>query len=99
MKPEKLLLELEQLIDEIGYTIRREKGAFRSDSCVIDGQRLIVLNKRQPPESQILVLTRVLIDNLTEDIYVKPAVRKEVDEYLVHQPPFLGEDDVDIESD
>lgn len=99
MKPEKLLLELEELIDEIGYTIRREKGAFRSDSCVMEGQKLIVLNKRQPAESQISVLTRVLEKNLTDDIYVKPAVRKDIDEYLARQPRLDEDDDVDSQPD
>jgi len=93
MKPEKLLLELEQLIDEVGYSIRREKGAFRSDSCVMEGQKLIVLNKRQPAESQILVLTRVVMKNLTDDIYVKPAVRKEMDDYLARLSQYDDDDD------
>ncbi len=92
MKPEKLLPELEQLIEEIGYSIRREKGAFRSDSCVMEGQRLIVLNKRQPAESQISVLARVVGSHLEDDVYVKPAVRKEIDEYLRRQPDFEGDD-------
>ncbi len=99
MKPEKLLLELEELIDDIGYTIRREKGAFRSDSCVMEGQKLIVLNKRQPAESQISVLTRVLENNLTDDIYVKPAVRKDIAEYLARRPRSNEDDDVDSQPD
>ena len=98
MKPEKLLLELEQLIDEIGYSIRREKGAFRSDSCVMEGQRLIVLNKRQPAETQISVLTRVVMKNLTDDIYVKPAVRKEMDDYLARLSQY-EDDEADGQTD
>ncbi len=98
MKPEKLLLELEQLIDEIGYSIRREKGAFRSDSCVMEGQRLIVLNKRQPAESQISVLTRVVMKNLTDDIYIKPAVRKEMEDYLARLSQY-EDDDADSQTD
>jgi hypothetical protein len=65
----------------------------------MEGQKLIVLNKRQPAESQISVLTRVLENNLTDDIYVKPAVRKDIDEYLARQPRPDEDDDVDSQPD
>lgn len=78
MKPEKLILELESLCEQTGYHIRKERGSFRGDSCIIEGDKLIVVNKNRPLESQVGILAKVLQDLDTEEIYIKPAVRKEL---------------------
>lgn len=80
MKTEKLLLELEQLVEQAGYTIRKEKGTFRGDSCVIEGEKLVVLNKKKPPQQQVGLLARVLKDRDLAGIYIKPVVRKHIEE-------------------
>lgn len=80
MKIEKLLLELETLCEKLGYTIRKERGSFRGDQCVIEGEMLIVINKNKPPQSQAGILARVLRDEQAEDIFIKPAVRKELED-------------------
>jgi len=80
MKAEKLILELESLCEQSGYNIRKERGSFRGDSCVIEGDKLIVVNKNRPLEAQVGILAKVLQDLDTEEIYIKPAVRKELQE-------------------
>jgi hypothetical protein len=80
MKTEKLLLELEQLVEQAGYSIRKEKGTFRGDSCVMEGEKLVVLNKKKPPQQQVGLLARVLKDKDLQDIYIKPVVRKQLEE-------------------
>ncbi|MGD8428557.1 MAG: hypothetical protein PVH63_13100 [Balneolaceae bacterium] len=80
MKTEKLLLELEQLVEQAGYTIRKEKGTFRGDSCVVEGEMLVVLNKKKPEQQQVGLLARVLKDRELQDIYIKPVVRKHLEE-------------------
>lgn len=78
MKAEKLILELENLCEQSGYHIRKERGTFRGDSCVIEGDKLIVVNKNRPVEAQVGILAKVLKNLNTEEIYIKPAVRKEL---------------------
>ena len=80
MKTETLLLELESLCEKLGYTIRKERGSFRGDQCVIEGQMLIVINKNKPPQSQAAILARVLRGDKADDIFIKPAVRKELED-------------------
>jgi hypothetical protein len=80
MKTEKLILELESLCEKNGYTIRKERGAFRGDQCVIEGDRLIVINKNRPLESQAAIMAKVLKQSDTDDTYIKPAVRKKLEE-------------------
>lgn len=80
MKSENFVKELESLCEQTGYTIRKERGAFRGDSCVMEGDKLIVINKNRPYEAQIGVLVRVLRNSGLEEVYVKPAVRKKIRE-------------------
>jgi hypothetical protein len=80
MKIEKLLLELESLCEKLGYTIRKERGSFRGDQCVIEGEMLIVINKNKPPQSQSAILARVLRGDRADEVFIKPAVRKELED-------------------
>lgn len=78
MKPDKLLLELEQLLEQSGYRLRKERGAFRGADCVIEGDKLVMINKNKPVESQLGTIARVLGDINLDGTYVKPIVRKEL---------------------
>lgn len=80
MKTEKLLLELESLCEKLGYTIRKERGSFRGDQCIIEGEMLIVINKNKPPQSQAAILARVLKDGRADEVFIKPAVRKKLED-------------------
>jgi len=80
MKTEKLLLEFEALCEQCGYKIRKERGTFRGDQCVIEGDKLIVINKNKPVESQAGILARVLQSAELDDLFVKPVVRKHLQE-------------------
>lgn len=80
MKIEKLLLELESLCERGGFTIRKERGTFKGDQCIIEGEKLVVINKNRPVESQAVILARV-IDHIGPDtLFIKPAVRKELEQ-------------------
>lgn len=79
MKPDKLLLELEQLLEQSGYRLRKERGSFRGADCIIEGDKLVLVNKNKPTESQLGTIARVLGQIDLDGIYVKPAVRKELE--------------------
>lgn len=94
MKPEKLILELESLCEQAGYRIRKERGTFRGDSCVIEGDKLIVVNKNRPVASQVGILAKVLKGLDTEEIYIKPAVRKDLTD-IWDRMALAAEDEMD----
>jgi hypothetical protein len=79
MKSDTLIIELEQLVERAGYTIRKERGSFQGNHCVVEGDRLVVINKKRPVEQQIGLLARVLNKDELRDMYIKPAVRKELE--------------------
>lgn len=80
MKPEKFLLELEQILEQAGYTLRKERGSFRGNECIIEGQKLVMVNKNKPVESQLGTMGRVLGQIDLAGVYIKPAVRKKLDD-------------------
>lgn len=77
MKSETLLAHLEDLVEKKGYTIRKERGAFRGDHCVMEGDKLVIVNKNRPDDLQIGLYARLLRSKV-DDLYIKPAVRKEL---------------------
>lgn len=79
MKIEKLLLELEYLCEKSGYTIRKERGSFRGDQCVFEGEKLIVINKNRPAETRAAILAKVIHKAEPDELFIKPAVRKELE--------------------
>lgn len=101
MKTENLLLELEQLVERLGYTIRKEKGTFRGNSCIIEGDKLVVLNKKKPKQQQVGMLARVLKDKDLQDMYIKPVVRKQLEElwerFEKYQDDEIEEMDIELE--
>jgi len=92
MKTETFLLELENLCEKGGYTIRKERGAFRGDQCIIEGDKLIVINKNKPLESQAAILAKVLKNLNPDETYIKPAVRKELEKMWDRLNRFKEED-------
>lgn len=78
MKTDKLLLELEHLLEQCDYRLRKERGSFRGNNCVIEGDRLVIVNKNKPIESQIGTIARILSTVDLSSIYIKPAVKKEL---------------------
>ncbi|MFP8489853.1 hypothetical protein ACKGJO_12255 [Gracilimonas sp. Q87] len=80
MKPDKLLLELEQVLEQAGYTLRKERGSFKGDECIIEGQKLVVVNKNKPIESQLGTMGRVLGEIDLSGVYIKPAVRRKLED-------------------
>ncbi len=82
MKIDIFQAELEKLIENLGYVIRKEKGSFRGDFCVLEGDKLIMINKNYPADFHVGQLVRFLEKQELDNIYVKPVVRKELDSWI-----------------
>lgn len=54
------LKKLEELYDEMGYTIRFEKGNFHSGYCILQEKRIAVINKFLTLEGRINALIDML---------------------------------------
>ncbi len=54
------LKKLEGLLEELGYTIRYEKGNFKSGYCIVENRKIAVVNKFFDTEARINCLLDVL---------------------------------------
>lgn len=98
MKPGSLVLALEDAVQQLGVTVRRERGPFRSGYCLVDGTPMVVLNRRHPPESHQMALARALKQLPYDQIYLRPAVREALDrlwEITTEDPNVIGIDELE----
>jgi hypothetical protein len=54
------LQKLEHLLQDIGYSIRYEKGSFNSGYCLVEQKKIAVINKFFDTEGRINSLNEVL---------------------------------------
>jgi hypothetical protein len=54
------LKKFEELYDEIGYSIRFEKGNFNSGYCILQEKKIVVVNKFLTLEGRINALIDIL---------------------------------------
>jgi hypothetical protein len=54
------LEKLQEMFAQAGYSIRHERGNFKSGSCVVEENKLIVLNKFSPVETKVSFLIEAL---------------------------------------
>ncbi len=80
MKTEHIIEELEDAARRLGAELRREKGDFRGGRCTIEGEMVVLLNKRHPPEVRLSVLAESLRDMPVDTVYLKPSVRAALEE-------------------
>ncbi len=55
-----LLKKIEELFEEVGYTIRYAKGSFNSGYCMVENQKIAVINKFFDTEGRAGVLIEIL---------------------------------------
>ena len=68
--------KLGELLELSGYTVRNEKGNFKSGYCLIESSNVIVLNKFAPVESKVAYLIEAvqqlpIDENLLDEKYKK----------------------------
>jgi hypothetical protein len=61
------LEKLESLLKSLGFKLRYEKGNFKTGSCVLENNRVIIVNKYSNLESKINALADLLQRSETDD--------------------------------
>lgn len=85
MKKQEILSELESLAKDLGYRIRYEMGDFSGGSCLLNAEKLILINKRLSPEIRMATLARIFSDMDLNSIFIKPAVREYIEDEKARQ--------------
>jgi len=66
------LTKLEELFRDLGYTLRFEKGSFRTGACVLQDKKVVVVNRFSVLEAKIRSLVQLL-----QEMDVDPSVLDE----------------------
>ncbi len=56
-----------------------EKGSFSGGACTVKGEKIVVLNKRHPPELHFTALAESLRELPLDRVFLTPSVRNAVE--------------------
>jgi hypothetical protein len=83
MKNEEMIQELEATAQQLGVTLRYEKGDFEGGYCILKEQKILLINKRLMPTRRASVLAVALQEIGMEQVFLKPAVRAFIEDETV----------------
>jgi hypothetical protein len=75
-----LRVELEALLEKLGYSVVSGKGSFKEGTCLIEKEKKVVINDYTPPDLQVDFLVDVISQMDLSNVYVLPAIRELVDD-------------------
>jgi len=79
---EEVLDELKSLANELGATVRFEKGDFKGGYCLLKDSKVIVINKLANLQRKVMILSAALKELGTDTIYLSPKLREIIDEMV-----------------
>ncbi|MBK9637611.1 MAG: hypothetical protein IPO63_07270 [Bacteroidetes bacterium] len=68
------LKKLEEVLEQSGYDVRYEKGNFKSNFCILEDKKVVVINKFSVLESRIQSLLEI-IQSLVESKTIQVDLR------------------------
>ena len=71
--------KLEELLNEIGYVVRYERGTFQSGYCILEQKKVVVLNKFLQIEGRINTLMDIIPKLVEKPEMLSPEARKTFD--------------------
>jgi hypothetical protein len=80
MKHEEVIQELHTIAEQLGVTIRYERGDFDGGYCILRDQKILIVNRRLLPQRKANVLATALHDIGLDNLYLKPAIRAYIED-------------------
>jgi len=68
--------ELKEVFEKLNYKVVLDKGHFNTGYCLLEHEKIIVVNKNKPYENRVKILSSILSKIDTDDIYLKPKIRE-----------------------
>ena len=68
--------ELKEVFEKLNYKVVLDKGNFNTGYCLLEHEKIIVVNKNKPFENRVKILSSLLSKIDTDDIYLKPRIRE-----------------------
>ena len=77
---EEILQELKSVADQLGASVRFEKGDFKGGYCLVHEKKIIVINKMTNLQRKVMILSAALKELGVDKIYLTPKMREIIDE-------------------
>jgi len=77
---EEVFQELKSVADQLGASVRFEKGDFKGGYCIIYDKKVIVINKMTNLQRKVMILSSALKELGIDEIYLSPRVREIIEE-------------------
>jgi len=77
---EEVLDELKAIANQLGATIRFEKGDFKGGYCIIHDKKVIVINKFTNLQRKVMILSAALKELGVDKMYLTPKIREVIEE-------------------
>jgi hypothetical protein len=72
--------KLEEILQELEYVVRYERGTFQSGYCILEQKKVVVLNKFLQIEGRINTLIDIIPKLVTDPEALSPEARKTFDQ-------------------
>ena len=79
MKASAIYQEFEKIAETLEVKIIQEKGNFKGGYCILEKEKIIVINKLKPLEQRVKALAMAFSRLDISNIYMKPAIRDIID--------------------
>jgi len=77
---DEILQELKSVADQLGASVRFEKGDFKGGYCLLNDRKVIVINKMANLQRKIMILSTALKELGIDGIYLNPRIREVIEE-------------------
>lgn len=80
---EEILQELKSVADQLGASVRFEKGDFKGGYCIVHDKKVIVINKMTSLKRKVMILSTALKELGIDSIYITPRIREIIEEMCI----------------
>lgn len=77
---EEIVEDLKSIAAQLGAEVRFEKGDFKGGYCILNDNKVIVINKMANLQRKVMVLSMALKELGVDQIYLTPRLREIIDE-------------------
>lgn len=77
---EELIQDLKAVASQLGADVRFEKGDFKGGYCLLNENKIVVINKMANLQRKVMILSMALKELGVDKIYLNPRIREIIDE-------------------
>ena len=77
---EEIIQDLRSVADQLGASVRFEKGDLKGGYCLLKESKVIVINKNANLQRKAMILSVALKELGVDEIYLNPKLRELIEE-------------------